>query len=293
MFEPQNVALDLPIDAWIEEVRDDPIAHRDRRVTHILLAAIGFTPDLQKTMILKGGTLMMLAFGSPRGTQDVDFTVTATPEPFAAELAKKLDPAMQRASAQLGYLDLVCRVQKLKRLPRLETFETATASALRITIGHAQRGTNEERRLDEKQAPRALQVDLSFKDPVIHVTGAHLERPLVTIRAYTFEDIIGEKLRALLQQQIRNRQRRQDIYDIAWLLDAHDPDEEAKRRIFESLTGKAEARDVEISINSFDDPEVKRRAHAGWDTLELELSALPDFEELFARVRDFYRSLPW
>ena len=69
MFEQQNVSLDLPIDAWVEEVRDDPIAHRDRRVTHILLAAIGFTPDLQKTMILKGGTLMMLAFGSPRGTQ--------------------------------------------------------------------------------------------------------------------------------------------------------------------------------------------------------------------------------
>lgn len=118
-------------------------------------------------------------------------------------------------------------------------------------------------------------------------------RPAVTIRAYTPTDVIGEKLRALIQQPIRNRQRRQDVYDIVWLLDAHDPDDLTKKDILESMVGKAEARDIELSIDSFDDPEIKRRAGLDWNTLQLEISDLPPFEPLFKRVHSFYRSLPW
>ena len=42
-----------------------------------------------------------------------------------------------------------------------------------------------------------------------------------------------------------------------------------------------------------DDPEIKRRAAADWDTLTLEVSDLPNFEERFALMRDLYVSLPW
>lgn len=293
MLDSENISLDLPIDAWVAEVKSDPIAHRNRQVTHILLAAIGMTKGLHDTMVLKGGTLMMLAFGSPRGTQDVDFSVSATPEPFTEQLSTTLDPALQRAAAQLGYLDIVCRVQKLKKMPRPATFENDIGAALKITIGHARRDTNEETRLAARQAPRALQVDLSFNEPMLHSTHAQLGRPAVTIRAYTPEDVIGEKLRALIQQPIRNRQRRQDVYDIAWLLEAHDPDALTRQRIFESMIGKAEARDLTLSVDSFDDPEIKRRAEMDWNTLQLEIGDLPPFESLFERVRAFYRSLPW
>ena len=293
MSDSERVSLDLPLDAWVAEAKDDPVAYRNRRVTHILLAAIGLTKDLRDTMVLKGGTLMMLAFGSPRGTQDVDFSVTAAPEPFAGRLAETLDPALQRAAAQLGYVDLICRVQKLKKMPRAATFETDTGPALKITIGHARRGTNEEARLALKQATHALQVDLSFNEPVLHPTQAQMVRPAVTIRAYTPEDVIGEKLRALIQQPIRKRLRRQDIYDIAWLLDAHEPDALTKKRILESMIGKAEAREMVLTIDSFDNPEIKRRAGTDWDTMELEIGDLPPFEILFEQVRAFYRSLPW
>lgn len=293
MYEPETVSLDLPIDAWVGAAQNNPATYRSRQVTHILLAAIGLTPDLQESMILKGGTLMMLAYASPRGTQDVDFTVAVSPEPFAEDLTEKLNPAMQRAASQLGYVDIVCKIQSLKRLPRPSTFETATGPALQITIGYAKRGTNDEKRLVDKQASNVLRVDLSFKDPVIHTAGAKLERPAVTIRAYALEDVIGEKLRALLQQPIRNRHRRQDIFDIAWLLDHSNLTDEDKKRIHDSLIGKAEARDVECSIDGFDDPEVKRRASADWNTLDLEVANLPDFETLYARVREFYRDLPW
>jgi hypothetical protein len=293
MSDSENVSLDLPIDAWVEEGRADPVKYRDRCTTHIFLAAIGLTPALQETMVLKGGALMMLAFGSPRGTQDVDFTVTAEPEPFASELVAELNPALLRAAAQLGYVDLVCCVQKLKRLPRPATFETATGAALRITIAHARRGTNEVQRLNNGQAPNVVQVDLSFNEPVTQTAEVRLKRASVTIRAYTPEDVIAEKLRALLQQPVRNRSRRQDVYDIAWLLDIHAPDSETKKRILDAMIAKGEARDLPLTIESFDNPEVKRRAAVDWDTLELEVEELPDFENLFEVVRAFYRSLPW
>jgi hypothetical protein len=41
-----------------------------------------------------------------------------------------------------------------------------------------------------------------------------------------------------------------------------------------------------------DDPEIKRRAAADWDTLILEVSDLPNFEERFVLMRDLYVSLP-
>lgn len=43
------------------------------------------------------------------------------------------------------------------------------------------------------------------------------------LRVSTAEDIVAEKLRALLQQALRNRTRRQDLLDIAALLRAGVP----------------------------------------------------------------------
>ena len=42
-----------------------------------------------------------------------------------------------------------------------------------------------------------------------------------------------------------------------------------------------------------DNPEIKRRSGDDWQTLELELGEVPDFEDCFARVSQFYRDLPW
>jgi hypothetical protein len=293
MSEPEKVSLDLEIDAWVGDARSDPIKYRDRRVTHIFLTAIGLTPALQDKMYLKGGALMMLAFASPRGTQDIDFTVSADPEPFASDLFELLNPSLLRAAAQLGYIDLVCRAQTLKRFPRATNFETAVGPALRLTIAHAKRSTNEEKRLESGTASQVLQVDLSFKEPIIHSAEAKLGRPVMSIQAYALEDIIAEKLRALLQQPLRNRSRRQDVYDIGWLLNNRPINADFRSRIFDSMIRKGAERDVKPTIDSFDNPELRRRAGMNWDTLELELNELPKFDVSFSLVRDFYRSLPW
>jgi hypothetical protein len=63
--------------------------------------------------------------------------------------------------------------------------------------------------------------------------------------AYTLTDSIAEKLRSLSQQVIRNRTRRQDIFDLMLLVDKYpDLDETEKQGILNSLKFKNPSREV-------------------------------------------------
>ena len=137
-------------------------------------------------------------------------------------------------------------------------------------------------------------MDISFKEKVVNTAEVTIEEPDVSIQTYSFEEIIAEKLRAILQQVKRNRTRRQDVFDIRWLIDRYKPDADTKALILKTLREKSEIRDIDTAQDSFDNPEVKERSAKEWDTMKLEVGGkLPDFEESFAIVRDFYRSLPW
>ena len=113
------------------------------------------------------------------------------------------------------------------------------------------------------------------------------------MRAFTLHEPIAEKMRALLQQPIRERYRHQDVYDIAYLIDDHDFSASGKFEILATLIEKCRSSCIEAKQTSMDDPEVKRRAAADRDRLTLEVSDLPNFEDRFALMGDLYVSLPW
>ena len=106
-------------------------------------------------------------------------------------------------------------------------------------------------------------------------------------------EIIAEKLRALLQQPIRNRNRRQDVYDIAYLIEENELSDEDRHIILETLIKKCQTHGIKANVGSIDNPEVRQRAEADWNTLALELGELPPFDERFAMMRELYVSLPW
>jgi predicted nucleotidyltransferase component of viral defense system len=115
----------------------------------------------------------------------------------------------------------------------------------------------------------------------------------MTVRAYSLLDLIAEKLRALLQQPKRNRNRRQDIYDIACLLKQFPLDSDERAQLLALLHEKCRARDIEPTREALSHHEVRDRAAKDWNTLGLELEDLPDFDSCFEIVDRFYRSLPW
>lgn len=285
--------VDVDVRAWVESAKTDLVRYRDRQVTEIVLAAIGVAPNLKKTLVLKGGAVMALAFKSERVTGDVDFSADADPEAFAQLVVEELNALLPRTAINLGYVDLLCRVQSVKKMPKAKNFEEHDFPALLVRIGSAVRGTGEERRLDAGQATRVLDMEISFRDQVYAFQELSLTDAGVAVRAFTLHELIAEKFRALLQQPIRNRYRRQDVYDIAFLVETNPLGDEDRVKILTTLIEKCRTRSIEPDIASIEDPEIVRRAQADWDTLKLELSDLPPFEERFAVVRELYASLPW
>lgn len=291
--EPPVEIVDVDVRAWVESSKADPVRYRDRQVTEIVLTAIGIAPKLHDVLVLKGGAAMALAFKSKRVTADVDFTTSAEPENFIEMITEELNSSMPRAARNLGYLDLICRVQTVKRMPKAATFEESDFPAIAIKVASAVRGTNEEKRLEEGKAPRTILVEITFRDQVYAFQELNLSNAGVAVRAFTLHELIAEKFRALLQQPIRNRSRRQDVFDIAYLLDQHVLDEGDRAQILETLIEKCRTRGIEPNRDSIDDPEVALRAEKEWETLALELGELPPFAERFKIARELYVSLPW
>lgn len=287
--------VDVDVRVWVETARANPTLYRDRQVTEIVLGAIGLAPSLSKTLVLKGGAVMALAFKSNRVTGDVDFTSMAEPADLTEKITAELNEILPSTAIKLGYLDLICRVQSVKKMPRAENFEDHDFPALKVKVGSAMRGTGEAARLADGKASRVLDVEISFRDQVYAFQELNLHGAGVAVRAFTIHELIAEKFRALLQQITRKhkRNRRQDVYDIAFLIDEHDFGHADKTAILTTLIEKCRSRGIEAKPDSMDDPEIKQRAQADWETLALEIGDLPPFEERFALMRDLYVSLPW
>lgn len=131
-FEPKGPAeiVDIDIRAWFEAARANPLLYRNRQVTEIVLATIGLTPSLATKRVLKGGELMALAFKSERATGDVDFSASVCPANFDKMLVDELNAQLPKVAIHLGYLDLICRVQRVEKRPRPQNFENMDFPAM-------------------------------------------------------------------------------------------------------------------------------------------------------------------
>lgn len=292
--EPEPRTIDIR--DWVERARNDPPKHLERKATEILLVAIGGTSPQGEKLYLKGGILMGVAYGSPRQTADID--LTAELEPTHAELGALragLDRGLRRTPPLIGYPDMICRIQSIELQPRTDLFEDADFPAIKMKVAYAVRDTRPHKALDNGQCPTTLEVDISYREPVRAVEFVRLDSADGTrLAMYGLSELIAEKLRALLQQVGRGRARRQDIYDIAFLVRDTPLSDTERAEILQSLRYKARSRGIEPQPNSLADPAVQQRAARQWETLRLELGEeLPPFEREYAVVERFYRDLPW
>lgn len=296
MLKEEEIPYVIDLSAWVEKAKSDSLKYRIRQVVEILMYAIGSTKHLKENMYLKGGTLMAIAHNSERMTGDVDYSWFG--EPFALSIAdeikESLDVALKRAATKLGYLDLVCKIQSIKKEPR--KWENVSYPALCVSIGYASIGTPQERALANNKASNVVRLDISFNEPLENAQKLLLDSSDVTINAYAPTEIIAEKMRALMQQtqRLHERSRRQDVYDIALLINKFMFDAEEKKIILGTLHIKANAREVSINKDSFADGAVRSAAEKEWGTMALEIEEpLPSFDACYKIVQDFYESLPW
>lgn len=283
-----NPSESANIEAWVDE--SPPSQREFREAVSVILSAITNDQQLREFMVMKGGILMGLRYHSPRFTKDIDFSTTLSLQEIDPErIHRTLDTNMALAAAHLDY-DLVCKVQACKVNP--PNRPNASFPSIELTIGHAYKGTPKHRRLLQGQSPSVVSIDFSMNERILAVENLELGSGQ-SLRAYGFVDLIAEKFRSLLQQVVRNRYRRQDVFDLVMLIERGISENE-RISILKSLIEKSISRDMVIDQNSLDDPEVKRRAKADYHTLADEIEGeLPDYEESFEKIAAFYRSLPW
>lgn len=286
--------LKIDIPAWVERAKNDPVKHFQRQAAEITLNTIALTSPLNEQLVLKGGILMGLAYGSPRQTSDIDLSAALVAEPeIDKKIAKMLDESFPKVAASLGYTDVILRTHSVKKKPKPSFFAEASFPALKMKVAYAERGTKDA---DSMQAGKPInsmfEIDISFNEPMKQTQILSLDGG-GDLLAYDMEGLIAEKYRAMLQQVVRNRSRRQDVYDLYILINHEEIKATDPSKLLESFITKCRSRDIEPDIKSLNSTELYERSAKDWHTMELEIGDLPDFDDAFEVVRDFYRSLPW
>ncbi len=275
---------------WVK--RSENVANAAfRQAVHTLILAISHADSLHTRMIFHGGLLLAIRFQGIRHTKDIDFVTSEKrsqldEESFVAYLNEELAIACENLSYGLD-----CRIQSCRVKP---PGENRNFQSLKIGMGYAYKGAPGHWRLMKKESPTVIEIDYSFNeinqqiDTVQLVDGGK-------ILAYSLPDLVGEKYRAMIQQKSRNRTRRQDAFDIYWLLKCgYLEDKNLKFLIYRSLLIKAQSRQLAINKDSLADEEIVERSKAEYATLADEIDgALPPFEEVYTAVRNYYEALPW
>lgn len=294
MSKNEKTEVVVSIDEWVDKAKADPEAYLERQATEIFLMALGTSEPYCGKFFLKGGLLMGIVYDSPRHTADIDYSTILEPDAEIVEhLKKTVNDALPSVAARLGYTDVVCLVQTIKLRPREEGFTEFNAPGFKITVGYAKRDSSQEKRVLGGNAATVLHADISFKEPIGGIQIVRLGENGPTINAYSLKDMISEKFRAFMQQEERNRARRQDMYDLHLLLGKFKFDDQEKQEILDLMLKKCHARDIYPDQNSLASEELIRRAKSEWKTIELEVGELPDFDECYQLAKEFYDSLPW
>lgn len=281
--------MEVKIEEWIDSSGEGYI--ESRRAIHIILKAISGSEELSASMILKGGTLLGIRYGSSRFTTDVDFSTgkkykDLDPEAFKAYFNESLEVA----AAELNY-GLRCNLQSWKVLPNA----SGTFPTVKIKIGYSPINDRAKlKRFEVGQAVDVVNIDYSFNEETYNSELIKIDDESGFV-AYSIVDLIAEKFRSVLQQKVRGRGREQDIYDLNYLFSSVKGLEAEAYKILESLLKKSVGKNIDewLCSDGMKDPEIKDISRENYHGLKDTVDYLPDFDESYDAVSGFYEELPW
>lgn len=288
----------MNIDNWINSSKDEN-DKKFRQAIHLVLLAISRDSNLSHTLVLKGGIVMSLVYGGSRYTSDLDVSSMIPIKELTPEkLENDLNRYLVAAEIEIGY-GLAFKIHSIKPQPKL--YLDAKYPAYKVKIGFAQKNsTSEMQRLEKKQSPSTVDIDISFNEiiTIADTTCIELSKNR-NVLCYSLSQIIAEKYRSLLQQPVRNRNRRQDVYDIYHLLNEYTnyfSKNEVKQDVLNKLKNCSIGKNIDkyICKDGIRDEDVRAMALKDFDTLELEIDIKElDPDTMFDEISDYFQSLPW
>ncbi len=297
MTEQNRPTLDYPtsfeeIAAWAKKGRIPMPEARQRFAQYAILRSIVSSSSLRELLVFKGGNALDFVWSPYRSTRDLDFSLDMS-NPRSRDLAEtELEVLLSRALAvSRSELGIVMAVHRVRRQPPGEgkTFVTYTAN-----VGYALPDDLRNRTRLEAGQPSTyvVPVEISINEPICGDQSLALGGSKRFLRVSTLEDIVAEKLRAFLQQkqEIRNRDRPQDLLDIAHVLLQNPP--LSRGDVSRFLLKKAAARNVPVSKAAFQDPELAERASHDYEQLRDTVRGdFVPFDEALQRLYDLVEEL--
>jgi predicted nucleotidyltransferase component of viral defense system len=258
----------------------------DRFFQFLVLESIA-SSELREHLYFKGGNALRFIYGNPRSTLDLDFSADHAVPDDEIMLRDILDRAVRRTFVRHGAKG---KVQSVRRNPHRPESTLPTYSA---KIGYQLPGDRHFADFETTSVAvsKVVRVEISINDVVCDSDEASLgPRSPNRIVVCTRNDIIAEKLRSILQQRIRNRNRKQDAYDISRMMREHG-DKLDHRLISLYLQHKSEARHIEAKKRLFD-KDLRARAKYGYEELQASTGeAYIPFDDAWADVMSLVRSL--
>jgi predicted nucleotidyltransferase component of viral defense system len=276
------------IQAWC---KDYGIAERDARkryVEHAILGCIAKSGKLRSAIVFKGGNALRIMYGSSRSTLDLDFT--ALPDTLSDDedaLREIMNAAFYNSAISFG---VKLRCQKVKRNPKSPE---ATRPTFELSVAYQFPGDRYFDCMETQKINETVPVEISLNDVVC---GISKFSPVIndrsTIQVCSLEDILAEKLRSILQQKIRNRNRSQDVYDIALFAKSH-ADSINWQAVYMYFAIKCQARGVIADKREFD-MVIREMAYKNYDE-EIQRQtrgAFIPFDEAWHAVKTVVEGLP-
>ncbi len=275
------------LEAWRDRVGVTVEEARKRFVQFVALESIAAAPDLREALSFKGGNALRFVYGSPRGTSDLDFTAGDSLPDEQASIREALDRALLGGGRTFG-VKLKCQ-----RVDRKPPKKVATLPTYDVGVGYQFPGDRffADFESAKRAVPTVVKIEISFNDLVCETLQSQLSPDLAALlRVCSLEDILAEKLRALLQQVIRNRTRPQDVFDVARMLRERGPSLDYGK-IATFLTAKCAARNISVARSAFND-EVRDRASFDYEkALAVSAGDRIPFNEAWQAVLAFVAQL--
>lgn len=284
MFDPYPDGT-VAIDRWARLHGMSVPDARLRFAQYVVLSAIARDARLRRALVFKGGNALDFCWMPNRSTVDLDFSLDMEahdgvniPETLSDALVSALIEAERRHLVRM-------RLHSVRAMPpgAGKTFVTMQA---RIGYALAEQRALVARMERGDHSAQVVPVEVSLNEPLVENALHQLGPEIPSLRVATLNDIAAEKLRALLQQRLRNRTRRQDVLDLAVMLD--NADSLDRTIVARALMLKARARNVPVSRAAFHHPEIASRAEQGYDLLAPRARTIfIPFDEAFAAVLAF------
>lgn len=276
---PTSIA-ELP--AWRKQNGTTTEEARRRLVQFVILASISSSTALVSCVAFKGGNALRFVYGNKRSTLDLDFSADGDFPDSPADIKVLMNAALMTGERQY---QVKARCQSIHRLP---PGVDKTMPTYRIKVCFQLPGDRHFQNIDERLAAGkhlsdVVEVEISLNDVLCETGDEQLSPEAKPLRVCTLDDILSEKLRALLQQVPRNRSRPQDVFDIASMLRKH-PELIDPGKVSSFLLRKSEAREIVATKGAFND-DVRGRASLSYDAEVREFTTefIP-FDDAWAEV---------